>query len=156
MSAQAIVRVILAFLAVLAVAGAIVVAILPLPSPAAGGSCGQGSSSEPAIVAFFAPNTIGAGPKPPASDPTAQSQWGTFVAECQSSTDSRMTIAGVLLVLSAFLAFFAPILLRRFLAVDAGTGPTNPPAGWYDEPGQPGTQRWWDGQTWGPRAPPPP
>lgn len=28
-----------------------------------------------------------------------------------------------------------------------------PPAGWYDDPGQPGTKRWWDGTQWGPQAP---
>ena len=28
------------------------------------------------------------------------------------------------------------------------------PAGWYPDPTAPGTQRWWDGQQWGPPAQP--
>jgi hypothetical protein len=28
------------------------------------------------------------------------------------------------------------------------------PAGWYPDPTAPGTQRWWDGQQWGPPAEP--
>lgn len=30
------------------------------------------------------------------------------------------------------------------------------PAGWYTDPYHPGQQRWWDGQAWGPEAPPRP
>jgi len=30
------------------------------------------------------------------------------------------------------------------------------PAGWYDDPENPGKQRYWDGQAWAPLNPPPP
>jgi hypothetical protein len=33
------------------------------------------------------------------------------------------------------------------------SNPAMPPAGWYDNPERPGTQRWWDGSAWGPVAP---
>ena len=30
---------------------------------------------------------------------------------------------------------------------------TGPPSGWYPDPDDAQTQRWWDGTTWGPQAP---
>src|SRR5579884_1754388 len=49
---------------ILVLASAIVVVAVPLPRPAAGGTCGPGRGSESAIEAFFDPVSIGAGPRP--------------------------------------------------------------------------------------------
>lgn len=37
---------------------------------------------------------------------------------------------------------------------DEGNPRMSPPAGWYDDPDQPGRQRYWDGEQWGAVAPP--
>src|SRR5579872_6330882 len=77
---------------ILALAGAITVVVLPLPKPAAGGTCGPGRGSETAIEAFFNPVSIGAGPRPSSKLPWPQRpiavyEWQAFVGQCQASTN---------------------------------------------------------------------
>lgn len=133
-------------LAGLAVAGAITIVVLPLPNPAAGGTCGPGRGAEPAIAAFFDPLSIGAGVQPPGG--TLQNyQWQAFVGECQSATNARMVDALALLVLAAFFGLAVPPLVRRAWH-DATRTTHGAPPGWYADPADPRGWRWWDGRTW--------
>lgn len=143
-------------LAALALAGAIVIALLPLPKPAAGGTCGPGRGSESAIEAFFDPVTIGAGaePTPSQSDPVEAArfyQWQAFVGQCQSAANGRMVDALALLIVAGFFALVVPRAVRmawpdtaRRAQVSAGA-----PPGWYPDPADPRAWRWWDGRLWG-------
>ncbi|MDE3086823.1 MAG: hypothetical protein KGJ77_08655 [Acidobacteriota bacterium] len=144
--AGAVLRIVTLVLAGLAVAGAVVVVVLPLPKPAAGGTCGPGAGSEPAIAAFFDPVSIGAGPQPATSAIEAY-QWQAFVGECQSAANGRMVEGLALLIVAGFFALVVHPLIRR---------------AWHEPapPGAPGTAAWPGGQTefwqWPPPAPEPP
>ena len=123
------------------------VALSSLPLPAAGGTCGPGTSSESAMAAFFDPVSIGAGTRPGPGTPAA-AQWTTFVHECQTATDNRMIVVAVELAVALLILGGAPWLLRRTANVapsDAGL----PPAGWYPDPGDRARALWWDGAAWG-------
>jgi hypothetical protein len=88
-----------------------------LPAPAVGGTCGPGTSSESAVVAFFDPASIGAGAEPAATttaNVVARADWMAFVGECQASADSRVLSTLALLVLSV-----AVVLVGLWMAVRA-------------------------------------
>lgn len=132
---------------ILALAGAIAIVVLPLPKPAAGGTCGPGRGSEPAVVAFFDPVSIGAGPRP-TSPPIAVFEWQAFVGQCQASTNARMVDALALVLLSAFFLLIAsPLVGRAWRGHRMATAP-GVPAGWYPDPSGAAPWRWWDGQRW--------
>ncbi len=132
---------------------AVTAVLVGLPAPAAGGTCGPGQSSEPAIVALFDPASIGAGAEPPATDATAHTQWLAFIGECQASTNGRSLLGLALLVLSIGIAFGGPKLVLR---KNRAAVPSPPPPGWYPDPMAPQTStRWWDGTVWGPPSPAP-
>ncbi len=116
------------FGAAFAVAGYLV----PLPTPAAGGTCGPGTSSEAPIVALFDPVTIGAGPEPPATQTANRNQWQAFVHDCQSATNNRMLAATVILVLSVGVAVFGPKLAGRWGRTSKQATVTTPPT-WSTE-----------------------
>jgi len=124
------------------------VAVVPLPAPAAGGTCGPGASSESAIVAFFDPVSIGAGREPsPAS--AARPQWEAFVNACQSATDTRMTVAGAIVLGFLLVVFGIPSAVRRY-GTRIPAAPSAPLPGWYPDPADPRLAWWWDGGAWGP------
>ena len=133
---------------ILALAGAVTVVVLPLPKPAAGGTCGPGRGSEPAVVAFFDPASIGAGPRP--SAPTiAVFEWQAFVGECQASTNSRMVDALALVLLSGFFLLVAsPLVGRAWRRQQPLAGGPEMPPGWYPDPSGAAPWRWWDGYRW--------
>jgi hypothetical protein len=132
---------------ILALAGAVTVVVLPLPKPAAGGTCGPGRGSEAAIEAFFDPVSIGAGPRP-SSPAIAVYEWQAFVGQCQASTNARMVDALALLVVAGFLLLVAsPLVGRTWRGRSAGAG-TSPAAGWYPDPSGSAPWRWWDGRQW--------
>jgi hypothetical protein len=143
-------------------AAGVSVALVALPAPAAGGTCGPGASSEAAIIAFVNPGSIGAGPKPAPGPERAQ--WSSFVRECQSATDGRMAVAGSLAAGALVLGLGGPVALRgparrrreqRARRVQPAERVLLPPPGWYPDPGDQRQARWWDGGSWGPTHVPP-
>jgi hypothetical protein len=143
------IRLSLAVLAVMALAGGLTVAFLPLATPAAGGTCGPGTSAESAIAAFFDPASIGAGSEPSASNQEEHYQWLAFVSECQSATNSQMLIAIALVALAILLGLTA-IFFGRLEHTSAPDRRAHLGPGWYADPKNPGGWRWWDGSRWGP------
>jgi hypothetical protein len=97
-------RLIFVFVGLFGAAFAITGALVALPKPGAGGTCGPGSSSESSIVAFFDPGSIGAGPEPATTDATDRAKWMAFVGECQASADGRILTTFAVLVLSVTVA----------------------------------------------------
>lgn len=144
-------RLVCTVLAVLALAGAIVIVVLPLPKPAAGGTCGPGSGSESAIVAFFDPVSIGAGSASSATTTEEALDRLAFIGECQSASNGRMVDALALVILAGLFALALPPVVRRAWQHEApalATGGGAPP-GWYPDPANPSGWRWWDGHLWG-------
>lgn len=104
---------VLVFLGLLGAAFAITGLLIALPPPAAGGTCGPGQGSEAAIIAFFDPVTIGAGPEPPTTNAAARAQWRAFVDQCQTSADNRALAAFPILVVSTGIVVLGLLLFRR-------------------------------------------
>jgi len=148
-------RLVCAALAVLAVAGALVIVFLPPPRPAAGGTCGPSRGSESAMEAFFDPVSIGAGTKVSGSGIEVEVEnldRLAFIGECQSSTNARMVDALALLIVAGFFALVVPPAVRRawgeHAPATASAGAAAPP-GWYPDPANAAGWRWWDGHFWG-------
>lgn len=142
------VRVICTVLGTLLLGAAVVVALAPLPAPAVGGTCGPSASSESAAFAFLNPVSIGAGSQPSASS-GQRPQWQAFVSQCQTATNTRMTIAGGIVVGALVVALALPWAVKRFDRDDDHEMELQPP-GWYPDPTNPSAGRWWDGREWGP------
>jgi hypothetical protein len=106
-------RLIFVFLGLFGVAFAITGVLVALPKPAVQGTCGPGRSSEPAIVAFFDPGSIGAGREPATTQATDRADWMAFVGECQASTDSRVLATFAILVLSVAVGVAGTAWVRR-------------------------------------------
>lgn len=106
-------RLIFMFLGLFGAAFAITGLLVALPRPAVQGTCGPGRSSEPAIVAFFDPGSIGAGAEPAPKQATDRANWMAFVGECQASTDSRVLATFAILVLSFGIALTGTAWARR-------------------------------------------
>jgi hypothetical protein len=85
----------------------------PLPLPLGGGTCGPGAGSESAVVAFFDPVTIGAGPEPPTSQAAGHSAWVVFVNSCQTATDQRMAVTLPIMVVSVVLVIVGLVVVVR-------------------------------------------
>ncbi len=143
-------RLVSVVLAALAVAGAVVIVLLPLPKPAAGGTCGPGKGSETALEAFFNPVSIGAGAEPPAQATTANLDWQAFVGQCQAATNGRMVDALALLLLAGFFLLVVPRAVRAAWPESAKAMPAlaSAPPGWYPDPTNLAAWRWWDGTLW--------
>jgi len=145
---------VLAFLGIMVVALAITASLMPLPAPAAGGTCGPGKGSESALAAFVNPGSIGA--TGPSSSTVDKLDLMAFTSECQSATDARMLQALGLLVLGLILLAGGLLVLRPALdrtRPSSADGPADQgaPAGWYEGPeGRDPSLRWWDGRRWGP------
>jgi hypothetical protein len=92
------------FLGLFGAAFAVTGAVVALPPPHVGGTCGPGSSSESSIVAFFDPGSIGAHAEPAAAHATDRADWMAFVGECQASADGRVLASFAILVLSVAVA----------------------------------------------------
>jgi hypothetical protein len=101
------------FLGLFGVAFAISGLLIALPRPAVGGSCGPGTTSEPAIVALFDPGSIGAGREPPTTSAANRADWMAFVGECQASADGRVLATFFILVLSLGVALAGTALVLR-------------------------------------------
>lgn len=101
------------FIGFFGVAFAVAGVLIPLPVPAAGGTCGPSTASEAPITAFFDPGSIGAGPEPKPSDLAGRQQWTAFVSDCQSSTDHRVGAATVILAASLAVGIVGPMLVLR-------------------------------------------
>jgi len=130
-------RLALVFVGLFGVAFAIAGLLVGLPSPAVGGTCGPGTSSESAIVAFFDPGSIGAGAEPAATNATDRADWMAFVGECQSSADSRVLGTFAILIVAIGIAALGIALARdgsRKAKVIASPRPAAP------EPGPPAHQ----------------
>jgi hypothetical protein len=97
-------RLALVFVGLFGIAFAIAGLLVGLPKPAVGGTCGPSTSSESAIVAFFDPGSIGAGPEPAAANATDRADWLAFVGECQATADGRVLGTFALLILSIGIA----------------------------------------------------
>ena len=139
-------------LGVLGAAAAITMVAGPLPSPAAGGTCGPGRSSESAFVAFFDPGSIGANAEPPVSNPSARFDYLAFVGECQSSTDARMLLALAILVLAFVVAFGIPSLVGQLLGRRHKRQAAEDQSS--NAPGTAEPYQWASGEAWGARGPP--
>jgi hypothetical protein len=150
----AVIAITLSVLAAASFAGAIVVAVLPLPAPAAQGTCGPGKGSEPAISAFFDPGSIGAGREPTGTgvEPTVERlDWLAFVGECQASTNGRMLAALALVLAGVVLLAFSRLMLRVRRDHHRVVGA---PSAWQASTGEPESWQWWQGGSWGQRSPP--
>ena len=97
-------RLVLVFVGLFGVAFAIAGLLVGLPRPAVGGTCGPGTSSESAIVAFFDPGSIGAGAEPAVTSATDRADWMAFVGECQASADSRVLGTFAILIVAIGIA----------------------------------------------------
>jgi hypothetical protein len=106
-------RLLLVSLGIFGLAFAITGMMDGLPKPAAGGTCGPGSASEAAAIAFFDPVTIGAGQKPPASDHAARTDWNEFVSDCQTAADERAAATLPTLVVSLAVIVIGLLIGRR-------------------------------------------
>jgi hypothetical protein len=106
-------RLALVFLGLFGVAFAVSGLLVALPRPAVGGSCGPGTTSEPAIVALFDPGSIGAGPEPSTTSAANRADWMAFVGECQASADGRVLATFFILVLSLDVAVAGTALELR-------------------------------------------
>ncbi len=117
-------------------------ALIALPAPAAGGTCGPSTASESALAALANPASIGAGPEPSVSNAVAHAQWQAFVDQCQSAADQRGLAAGAVLIVSLGIAIVGPLLmLRRARSRGAGPEasgshgvPSGPVGGWGQGP----------------------
>jgi len=148
------VRVVCTVLAVLFLAAAATIALVPLPTPSAGGTCGPGTSSESAIIAFFNPASIHAGPEPTVTS-GERPQWSAFISQCQSATNTRMVQTAVIVVGALLAGLGVPWALRRLVREDTASRRRLPPPGWYPDPTDPNVPRWWDERGWGPPYAPP-
>ena len=108
-----VIGVVLVCLGLFGVAFAVSGLLSPLPRPAVRGTCGPGQGSEAAVIAFFDPVTIGAGPEPPASQAGSRAQWLAFVHACQAASDQRAAVTLPILVASAGLTAVGGVLLYR-------------------------------------------
>ncbi|HVB93631.1 MAG TPA: hypothetical protein VND67_04870 [Acidimicrobiales bacterium] len=122
------------FLGLLGAAFAVTGLLIGLPAPAAGGTCGPGLGSEPAIIAIFDPVTIGAGPEPAATDSAARNQWTSFVDECQTAADDRAWAAFPILVVSSGIAIIGFVAFRRRSGGRIGSTPDDAARGWPPPP----------------------
>lgn len=143
------VRVVGTVLAVFFLASAATIALVPLPAPAAGGTCGPSTASESALAAFFNPVSIGAGPEPPATS-AQHSQWVAFVNQCQSTTNSRMIQSGVIVVGALLAGLGLPWAVRRFVRKDHTNAMGIRPPENDANPVGPNVPRWSSETGWGP------
>lgn len=135
LSHQAWVRVIFALIGLFGVAFAVSGVFISLPVPAAGGTCGPGTSSEAPISALFDPVSIGAGPEPGTDQPAERQNWMEFVHDCQTSADSRGLASLAILAVSLVVAIGGPmVVLRR---KKRGPGPIALPAAPVARPASP-------------------
>jgi Protein of unknown function (DUF2510) len=141
-----IVRVIGVVMAIVLLGAAAFVILHPLP-PVAEGTCGPGRGSESPIEAFVEPGSIGAG-KEPSSASGQRPTWQAFVDACQTATDTRMLVAGGLVIGAAAMAIGLPWVVRRVQS-DGEEDVAQAAAGWYPDPWNPAAVRWWDGWSWG-------
>jgi hypothetical protein len=109
--------------------------LVALPRPAAGGTCGPGQGSEAAVVALLDPITIGAGPEPAATDATGRTQWSAFIHECQTAADDRVLAALPILIVSAGVAIFGPLVVRRRTCGRVSLTPETTVSEWSPPPG---------------------
>jgi hypothetical protein len=136
-------------MAVIFVAAAATVVLVPLQK-VPGGTCGPSTASESAAEAFFNPASIGAGPEPTERS-GGRPQWKSFVDSCQSPTDTRMAVAGGVIVAALLVGLGLPLVVRRYSGEDASSSAAlalGPPPGWYPDPTDPTKIRWWDGAAW--------
>ena len=108
-----VIGVVLVCLGLFGVAFAVSGLLSPLPRPAVRGTCGPGQGSEAAVIAFFDPVTIGAGPEPPAAQAGSRAQWLAFVHACQAASDQRAAVTLPILITSAGLTAVGGVLLYR-------------------------------------------
>ncbi len=127
------VRIVLVSLGLFGAAFAVTGLLVGLPRPAAGGTCGPGRGSEAAVVAFFDPVTIGAGPEPSTTNSAAHADWVAFVQECQTAADDRAAAAFPILVISVGLLAIGAVLGRRSRHADPKPTPYAP-AAWAPPP----------------------
>jgi hypothetical protein len=147
-------RVVGTVLAVFFLAAAATIALVPLPAPAAGGTCGPSTSSESAIAAFFNPVSIGAGPEPSATS-VEHSPWVAFVHDCQSTTNSRMIQSGVIVVGALLAGLGLPWAVKRFVRGNHRDPMRLRPPGMHPDREDPYGPRWSDERGWGTSNAPP-
>jgi len=110
------------FLGCFGVAYAAAGMLTALPTPAVGGTCGPSTGSETAAEALVEPGSIGAGPKPPASNVTAHRQWITFVQQCQDLADRRGLASAAIFVISVVVSGAGLFWVLRRRPDDDGPG----------------------------------